>query len=455
VGARVSLSALLASTTLSGPARVSLSTLAVVNQLSGPIRVSGSYMLVARSISSGFEMNLLDSSSVIYGADSFDVTASAPPAPEPNPYKPIIPDSMREALGPDDFNYLQENQETLRQQHNLAQAGDTTFPYQLIITSHKIQQYKLGAVGRFYHEDYGIINARYVQFMDMVAVTTPQCPVGLFHKADSLEWVVTNDYSKSHPDLVVGISAPWTLAPNSNYGWVIVDGPILQQVVNNSTTFGIGEAFAWDASGSVSNSAAGKIVGRRVAKTDITRLPAGSMWVRTESYSEAQINAIITTSTQALLDELQALERQLATLPSAAILRQLQITVTSLRTTLSNEASARIAADLRLNERISNLGFITLGQLNAAVALATNEIAADLTNLTNEVAFIRDTLNLQTARIDALVGVEATLQSQLDSILGLIDILSHLKRNRFPVVDGSVPPNLVYLDDGSLVYTEE
>jgi hypothetical protein len=134
MGARVSLSALLASTTLSGPARVSLSTLAVVNQLSGPIRVSGSYMLVARSISSGFEMNLLDSSSVIYGADSFDVTASAPPAPEPNPYKPIIPDSMREALGPDDFNYLQENQETLRDQHNLTQAGDTTFPYQLTVT---------------------------------------------------------------------------------------------------------------------------------------------------------------------------------------------------------------------------------------------------------------------------------------------------------------------------------
>jgi hypothetical protein len=51
MGARVSLSALLASTTLSGPARVSLSTLAnVVNQLSGPIRVSGSYMLSVRSV---------------------------------------------------------------------------------------------------------------------------------------------------------------------------------------------------------------------------------------------------------------------------------------------------------------------------------------------------------------------------------------------------------------------
>jgi hypothetical protein len=160
---------------------------------------------------------------------------------------------------------------------------------------------------------------------------------------------------------------------------------------------------------------------------------------------------------------LQALEHQLSLLPSAASSGgSCNRTVTSLRTTLSNEASARIAADLRLNERISESrhSYHDCGQLNAAAdARSTNEIAAELTNLTNE---SRDSSTRHAESSDCyestiVFGVEANdLQAQIDSILGLmVTFYLTLKRNRFPVVDGSVPPNLVYLDDGSLVYTEE
>lgn len=452
---RASFTAALAAESLAGPIRVSQSSLLVANPLHGNSRVSGSYVLaVVQYGSNAFFLNTLDSNSAIYGVDSYDVTLTVPVTPESNPYKPLVPEMLSDKVGVDGYAYLQENQETLRDQHNLSQAGDTTFPYQLTVASHSIQHYKLGSVGRFYHPDYGVLQARYVQFKGMVQVDTPHCPVGLLRSATSLDWVVTNDYDKSSPDLVVGISAPWILATDSHYGWVIVDGPILQQVSNDSPTFAIGESFAWSGSGRLSTTASGKVVGRRVAKATTPKLLAGSMWVRAESFSEAQINQIITQSTQALLAELQALEHQLSLLPSASVLAALQRTVSQLRVTLTNEASARIAADLRLNERIAGLSFVTTAQLNAALTLVRNALESELTILTSNLAFINTNLNTQTVRIDNLYGITNDLQSQIDAILSVVTGLLTPVKSRFPVVDGSVPPNLVYLDDGSLVYVE-
>jgi hypothetical protein len=455
MGARVSLSVLLTGTALSGPVRSSLNALLSVNALAGPVRASGHYLLVSRSYNRSFLLNLLESNSAIYGVDSYDVNLTVPPTPESNPFKPLVPEMLSAKVGVDGYAYLQENQETLREQHNLTQAGDTTFPYQLTLASHSIQHYKLGSVGRFYHPDYGVLQARYVQFSGMIVVDTPHCPVGLFKNADALDWIVTNDYEKSNPDLVVGISAPWILPVNADYGWVIVDGPILQQVSNESIDFAIGEPLVWSASGKVSNIASGKILGRRVAKTTAPNLLAGSMWVRTESFSEAQINALITNSTRSLLNELQALERQIALLPSAAVLRTLQRTVTSLRTALTNEASARIASDLRLNERISNLSFVTIAQLNAALASAASAVASEFADVATQLETIRNAISTLSTRVGVTESVQLTLQDRVDWILVQLANLYSLTRNKFPVVDGSVPPNLVYLDDGSLVYVEE
>jgi hypothetical protein len=478
MGVRASLSALLASTALSGPARASLHAAMVAEQLFGnarvslhaaiisqkrgaPARVSGEYMIVAQSANHGVWFNLFtndeSTGSHLYGVTGWAVTLAASPTPEYNPYKPIVPDSMRESLGDDGYEYIEENQETLRQQHNLIQAGDTTFPYQLTIASSAIQHYRLGSVGRFYHETYGIIQARYVQFKDMVDVGTPHCPVGLFRTATGLDWVVTNDYSKSSGDLVVGIACPWTLAANNDFGWVIVDGPNLQQIRNLSTTQSLGEALVWADDGALSNTASGKVVARRVGKTDITRLPAGALWVRTESFSEAQINDFITAGTRSLLDQLNALERAIQALPSASVLHTLQATVTSLRTTISNEASSRIAADLRLNERISNLNYVSIGQLNAAISTAMTGVAAEINVLETQITNIINNLTLQSGRIDDVTGRTSLIETDITTILDMLARISLIpeKLCRFPVVDGSVPPNLVYLDDGSLVYTEE
>jgi hypothetical protein len=455
MGVRVSLSALLSGSALSGSVRVSQSLILAVEALAAPVRVSAQYVVVARSYERSFELNLLDSNSIIYELGPFSVSLAAPPAPENNPYRPTIPESIEASAGSETYDYMRENQEILREQHNITQAGDSTFPYQMLIKSHVQKQFNLGAVGRFFHADYGIIQARYVQFNRIQVVTTPHCPVGLFKNKDVLDWVVTNRLDLSDANLVVGISAPWALPGNGEYGWVIVDGPNLQQIQNNSDTFALGEAFVWDDSGSVSTTAKGKVLGRRVNKTDIPRLSAGTMWIRAESFSEAQIDEFVVASTQTLLDSITALQKVVSGLPSIGAITTLQKTVISISARLTTEISARLEADLRINETIANLDFVTGTQLDNAIGLAQTELQALIDNMSARIDALTARVNASISRLDDVEGAEERLQTQLDGIMVALGTLIRLKRNRFPVVDGSVPPNLVYIPDGSLVWTEE
>ena len=114
---------------------------------------------------------------------------------------------------------------------------------------------------------------------------------------------------------------------------------------------------------------------------------------------------------------------------------------------LNSEIKARKIADVNINNRISNLNFVTSGQLNTAV-----------TNLNNTIAALRIYVD---NRFDNLVldgggpVVDLTpLWDQITLILGLISSLQSAPKNKFPLVNGAVPPELVYLDDGSLVYLE-
>lgn len=475
---RVAFASLLASTSLSGPTRVGAHYLVWTGNARNPysIRTSGHYLIATAASRSPHPERMaghylvttahahnalwllfLETKRRIFGITSFDYELTAGVIPEHNPYRPTIPESLIE-LGPDYYDYAKENQEILREQHNLTQAGDTTFPYQLVMDIHDIKHYNLGSIGRFYHEDYGVILARYVMFDEMVEVTTPHCPVGLFStkKIDKLDWRVTNDLSKSGPDLVAGINACFVLPDNGKYGWVIIDGPILQQVKNDSTTQAIGEAFAWSATGSVSNTAAGKVIGRRVNKhkTDLS-IRAGQMWVRLESASEGKIRAIIEDATQELQAAVEALQIQVGELPEAAQLQAISEELTRVANALVIETSARKAADYAIQEQLSGLNFVTQEQLDAAVEAAAN-------NLTNAVNAIQIQLDeIRAIAVEALdkanqaLSINVTaLQEQISNILVMMEAERIRPKGKFPLVDGSVPPNLMYLDDGSLVYLE-
>jgi len=115
--------------------------------LAGQKTVSAHYIVSAVSIHQRIFLNYLEGGE-IYGVHSYDLALATGPIPEHNPYRPTIPESLI-GLGEDYYDYAKENQEILREQHNITQAGDTTFPYQLFIGTHDDQHYRLGAIGRF------------------------------------------------------------------------------------------------------------------------------------------------------------------------------------------------------------------------------------------------------------------------------------------------------------------
>jgi hypothetical protein len=445
--------------------RITAHDLATSAGFAGSKRVTAHYVQSAISIHNYFELIRLESNSVLYDFlgesgpgnpathGDIDYELSAGPIPEHNPYRPRIPEQFID-IGDDFYDFYEENQQIHREQHNITQMGDTTFPYQLGIQTHDIKQFKLGAVGRFYHEDFGIIQARYVQFDKMTGVSFAQSPVGLFRNNDLLEWRVTNDLDLSHPDLVVGISMPYSVPVNESYGWVIVNGPTLQQVKNDSSDAAVGESFGWHETGSVSNAAEGKVLGRRVSRVlEATALLPGQLWVRTESFSEKQIRNLIDDQTTALLEAIEALQAALGSVPSAGQLSNLTSQVALLTSRLNSEIAQRKAMDLAIQQQLSGLDFVTAAQLNNAITNVQNQLAAAVAALQAQIDAIRLIALEALATANQPPNLSA-IQSQISTILNLLGELDSRAKGRFPVVDGSIPPNLVYMDDGSLVYLE-
>lgn len=481
---RVSLSTLLTSSALTGPVRASLATAQVVEPLIGKIRVSGNfavianplhgathvsaqYILTVQSINAAIYFTRLESDSDLSPLHGFGLKANGwtikvhqAPTPEHNPYRPSIPETVLDTLGTEGYDYLKENQEITREQHNLTQAGDTTFPYQLMIKPHVTPHYRLGSISRFYHQDHGLIQARYVQFTQMKAVSAPACPVGLLKKKGALEWQVTNDIARSDPDLVVGLLAPYTLPAEGEYGWVVTDGPNLQPVQNLADTGKTGEAFSWAETGKLSPTATGRVVARRVAKpkADTGAILSGDLHVSLESHSKADVAVVVDQQTAPIVADVAKLQDQVDTLNAVAnpgSLDAIRKSIVGLTSKLNLESAARTGADSALNTRIDELDIVTSVMLSNAITTLTTWIETQLTIRDNNIEMVRalaqTALDLASA---VTAGMLTALQAQIDSLLAMIAALNIRPKGKFPIVDGSIPPNLVYEDDGSLVYVE-
>jgi hypothetical protein len=468
---RVTKAGLYVSVAMDGALRASKQSLIISGGFDAPIRVTKHALIISGGIDAAiratyhgmyaigsphalFILNRLESNSEIYGFGDTPwlIETSESIIPEHNPYRPRIPEAMID-LGDDFYNFYEENQNILRQQHNITQAGDTTFPYQLMLKTHSDKQYTLGSLSRFYHEQWGLIHARYVQFDLMAQTTSANVPVGLINNKPQHEWVVTNRFDLSHPDLVVGMTPQLSRPVDGEYGWVIVDGPILQEVQNESATAEIGETFAWNSTGAVSNTAAGRVLGRRINKVeeDEIRLPAGTLYICLEGFSLESIRIFIdevTADFQAALETLQELIDDISAVTlDSSFFTNLQASLVLIQNSLNTEIRARKNADVNLNSRISNLNFVTSGQLNTAVTNLTNVIEAYKIYVDNRF----DNLVLD----DGGAVVDLTpLWDQITLILGLIAQVQAAPKNKFPVANGAVPPELVYMDDGSLVYVE-
>lgn len=145
----------------------------------------------------------------------------APPIPiEWNPFRPDIPSSLAN-VDSGLYDYLREQAELLREQHNSTQAGDSTFPWQMFATPGDRRVHTLGSVTRFVHETHGLFLARYVQFS---TGWTPRPNPAVGHDKLRGDWVATNQLARTDLFRVIGFAGPFEESLGGKYGWVLTQG---------------------------------------------------------------------------------------------------------------------------------------------------------------------------------------------------------------------------------------
>lgn len=189
---------------------------------------------------------------------------------EPNPYRPDLPEDLRD-ISSNLFDHMRENAETLREQHNVTQAGDSTFSWEILTEVDLEARYNVGSLGRFYHKQFGIIQARYCRFSKLLETDWLGSPLGLMGDADPLTWTVTNNLSLSSADSIVGLGGFYVLPPEGSYGWVIVNGANVQALgLRKRTPVKQGDQFVWGGNfrATTADSAKGKVFGKIVGDMD-------------------------------------------------------------------------------------------------------------------------------------------------------------------------------------------
>lgn len=220
---------------------------------------------------------------------------------ERNPYSAQVPDSIQDS---------REQQRILRDQHNRQQAGDSTFDAGLLLKYTPNKLYTLGSMGRFYHESHGIIIARYVRFKDMLDSDYQGAPCGrLKSNSDTVDWTVTNDFTKSGPGLVEGVCFIADVPPDDSYGWLVTHGANPADMGPDAITTPAQDVpYYWTKSGYVGLAGTGRPVGYRWGKALNSGLQAGRFMVSMGSHESALLKAEVT----AALDQLTTSVNQLA-----------------------------------------------------------------------------------------------------------------------------------------------
>lgn len=227
----------------------------------------------------------------------------APPEIEVNPYRAAEPNT--------------DLQQILREQHNVAQAGDSTFHWGVLTDIYNEPLYNLGSLGKFYHDDLGIIHARYCRFVDFNLTDAKASPVGL-RKPGNLPWTVTNQIGLSSADAVIGIALPYDNKVNIGtwYGWVVTEGflPAEIPVSISNKKFPFGTEYGWSANGNIAQELDSVSVGYRVRIDNDPRMQPGAFYVQTDRASLSRANGLITTRLTPLVSDIDGLDTRLTTL---------------------------------------------------------------------------------------------------------------------------------------------
>lgn len=379
-------------------------------------------------------------------------------AREANPFAPKAPGEI-ESISPILHDFVAEQTASIRQAHDTMTAGDSTVPWEFLTKVGSERLYTLGSLGRFYHDDFGIVLARYCQFSKVKETQWLNGPVGLIAKSKAVDWQVTNDLTLSSPDAVVGLLCSYTQPKQADYGWVLTQGanivPILLQP--NVKTLDKNQGFVWSAFEMVSTGGEGRILGRAIGPINVVnkgqhQIDAGGAFIKVEGPSVDSLKA------QLGINELKAQVAQ-AIDPAtgqqqtdlAAAVAKLKTQMLEAQSGLKAEANLRTQADAGIDATITQILF----------ALGGKTLASIYKQVTDEQKAINDAQDIQIAKalargqaaLDAILALtNQELQFQIDQLKARLD--TQVKSAMVPVVDGSIPPQLVYLPTGELVLVE-
>lgn len=283
-----------------------------------------------------------------------------PPVVEVNPYQANTPNV--------------DHQRIMREQHNLLQAGDSTFHWGVLTDIYAEPKYTLGSLGRFYHDQLGMIHARFVKFVDLVKCDSKGFPVG-WHTSKRELWTVTNQLSKSSQLYAVGVAIPYNeLAFQGDcYGWVIVDGlvPVEMDIALDSTPIMFGTEYGWSDTGKVKPSVTGYSLGIRFTTEKLPTLPIGTFKVELEKLSQVRLAGIITTKLVPLSTALGALTTRVSALETTVGGHTTQISgltsrVDALELSLASEIKSLSDSLAQIRRQIPDSDFV--GYVNTAIS---------------------------------------------------------------------------------------
>lgn len=435
----------------------------LVSYTVSPSQINSAFVMIGASSIIEFQVpeTNLDVDSKLEGFDLENYENNVKPAApirELNPYRPDTPDELRE-LGQVADDYLKEQAELIRQQHMLIQAGDSTFGWEVLTKTNKNQEYTLGSLGRFFHDKYGIILARYVQFVEMVQTPWTGAPVGRLKDSVEIDWRVTNDFSKSGKMLVMGLGGPYETPHDGEYGWMIVGGANIQSIPTDNVVVPKADApLIWSGTASSLAHGSGKVFGRVWGNPNSIELLPGYVFVTLEGESPQMIKDWISDLASGLEEEIQLLTQMLDDLKDQIPTQQLlemQRQLATLSSRITQEELNRMGGDRDLQAQIAAINAATVdwGPIIDALSqsVATSQAKQD------------QQINLNRETADAALALANQLKGRMDTEVSALQTTVRILQDRvyeladestpgLPLVTGETPgPNFITDEYGQCI----
>lgn len=344
---------------------------------------------------------------------------------------------------------VRESQELIRQTHEKSQAGDTTTPWEFLTRLSSDQLFTPGSIGRFYHDEYGMILARYVKFVDMdSSLKFVNAPVGRLKAAQTFAWEVTNRFEKSSAFLAEGIIAAYQMPRSGQYGWVTISGAnhtrLLMKNTPRPTQW---QNLAWLESESLGGNVAGTTLGYIVGSQGLTRLDPGRVFIQVGGATREQIQTYFADSfaeIQAIFDQIAERIEALEGADTPQSLGQLTDAVAQLRLDLEAESRSRASAIRALQSRIDGLDAVSGDDLGNLDMTLRNYIDAQDTQLSLRIDAALARANAAYALAESISDnseAVAAAGSAAASALSIANLLPARYLGQGPIADRPAAPS--------------